>query len=323
MKNIFQKKRNIFLSLAGPVQALDVTQLQVNLGRICNQSCAHCHLEASPERAEMMDWGVMLEILRAAENRGITAVEITGGAPELNPHLRPFVAALSRLGPRIKVRTNLTALLEPGLEDLASFLRGKDVDFAASLPCYEENNVQAQRGKGVFHKSIAALQMLNRLGYGAEGRPVLEIVFNPCGPFLPGSQEELEQLYRKEMKTRYGITFSRLVALTNLPVGRFYNSLEQQNKDQDYLRLLYSSFNRNVLGKLMCRRNVSIDWDGTLYDCDFNLALGLPVDAAAPRIEQFSVESLAGRNIVTGDHCLGCTAGAGSSCQGALEVAGR
>ncbi len=311
---------NVFKSLAGSVRAHDVTGVQVNLGRLCNLSCEHCHLEASPDRTELMDWGVMLKTLDVVKQNGITAVEITGGAPELNPFIRPFITDLSQLDLKIKVRTNLTALLEPGLEGLASFFRVKEVDLTASLPCYQEQNVQAQRGKGVFKKSITILQRLNDLGYGKENGPELELVFNPGGPFLPGNQSELEQLYRKELEQHYGITFSRLIGLTNMPIGRFRNTLLRHQQSQEYFNLLYSSFNRNVLENLMCRRCVSVDWDGTLYDCDFNLALGMPLAGVPARIEDFSKKSLSGRTIVTGGHCLGCTAGAGSSCQGTLEV---
>ena len=267
-----------------------------------------------------MGWSTMKETLRIIAESGIQTVELTGGAAELNPHFRPFIAELHQLNTSLKVRTNLTVLLEPGLEGLAPFLRDKEINLTASLPCYQEDNVAVQRGEGVFAKSITALQLLNKLGYGTVNGPELEIVFNPTGPFLPAGQDELEYLYRKEMKAKYGITFTRLITLTNMPVGRFRTDLEQQKMMQKYKRLLYRSFNRDVLDKLMCRNNVSIDWDGTLYDCDFNLALGMPVAGVSPRVENFCRKTLAGRTIVTGEHCLGCTAGAGSSCQGALEV---
>ncbi len=321
MENLYTE--NVFASLAGSIRACNLTGIQVNLGRLCNQSCAHCHLEASPARTEMMDWHIMLQTLQAVVRNEIKSVEITGGAPELNPRFRPFITELNRLDLKLKVRTNLTVLLEPGLEGLASFLREKEVSLAASLPCYQEENVQAQRGAGVFAKSIAALRMLNELGYGTEKGPELEIVFNPGGPFLPPSQTELENTYRKELQKQHGITFSRLIALANMPVGRFCRKLLSQKQIREYLYLLYNSFNRSVLAKLMCRSNISVDWDGTLYDCDFNLALRMPVAGAPARIGELNRATLAQRNIVTGEHCLGCTAGAGSSCGGALAGASR
>lgn len=311
---------NVFESLAGPLRACEVKGFQVNLGRRCNQSCHHCHLEASPERREEMEWGTMLAILRVVDKNKVVSVQLTGGAPELNPNLQPFIIELRRLNARVKVRSNLTVLLEQGLEGLAAFFRERDVQIVASLPCYLEKNVESQRGEGVFDKSIAALQMLNGLGYGTGQGPDLEIVFNPGGPFLPGSQRELEALYRRELKNRYGVTFTRLLTITNMPIGRFRSNLQRQKQAKEYLRLLYSSFNRGVLDKLMCRRNVSVDWDGNLYDCDFNLALGIPLSGPPLKIDEFDQEFLAERPIVTREHCLGCTAGPGSSCQGALEV---
>ncbi len=314
------RDKDLFTALTGPLRAFDVTGVQVNLGRLCNQSCRHCHLEASPSRREIMGWEVMKNTLKAIAESGIQQVELTGGAAELNPYFRFFVTELHRLDLQLKLRTNLTVLLEPGLEGLASFLRDKGIHLSASLPCYEESNVEAQRGKGVFVKSIAALQFLNKLGYGTKSGPELEIVFNPQGPFLPAGQGKLEDLYKRILKRQYGITFTRLLALANMPVGRFYANLKQEGKDQEYLTLLYRSFNKHILEKLMCRSNVSIDWDGTLYDCDFNLALGTAVAGEVSRIGDFHRESLSNREIVTGEHCLGCTAGAGSSCQGMLEV---
>ncbi len=314
---------NVFETLAGPLRACEVRGIQVNLGRRCNQSCHHCHLEASPDRREEMEWGTMLEILRVVERNGISSLELTGGAPELNPRLQPLIIELRRLDARVKVRTNLTVLLEPGLEGLVAFFRERDVHLVASLPCYLERNVESQRGDGVFDRSIASLQMLNGLGYGTGQGLDLEIVFNPGGPFLPGSQRELEALYRKELKSRYGVTFTRLLTITNMPIGRFRSKLQRQKQAKEYLRLLYNSFNRRVLDQLMCLRNVSVDWDGTLYDCDFNLALGIPLSGPPLKIGEFTRKSLAERPIVTGEHCLGCTAGTGSSCQGSLEVGGK
>lgn len=309
-----------FTDLAGRLRALAVTKLQVNLGRACNQSCAHCHLESSPDRTDLMERGVMHAILHTVARDGICDVDITGGAPELNPHLPWFIAELRRNGVRVSLRTNLTALLEPDLTDLASFLHASEVHLFASLPCYAEGNVETQRGQGVFAKSIAALLMLNDLGYGTPDGPDLELVHNPVGPHLPGSQRDLAEAYRGQLAGEYGITFTRLVAITNTPIGGFRTYLLQQGKLEDYYRLLKQSYNPRVLNELMCRRTVSVRWDGMLFDCDFNLALNLPLAGAPSGIEEFSARALEGRPIVTGDHCLACTAGAGSSCGGALEA---
>lgn len=246
-------------------------------------------------------------------------VDLTGGAPEMNLHFRKFVQALRQEGHRVQVRTNLTVLLEAGLEDLAEFLREHQVQLVASLPCYLEENVQAQRGVGVYEKSIAAIKRLNALGYGFESGLALNLVYNPGGPFLPPPQKVLEEDYRRELGTRFGISFTRLLTITNMPLGRFRAELNRQNQEQDYLRLLRKSFNPHTVGGLMCRQQISIGWDGTLYDCDFNLALGLPVNHGAPdHIQSFSPPDLRMRRIVTGEHCFACTAGAGSSCGGAL-----
>ena len=309
-----------FSDLAGSLHALAVTKLQINLGRVCNQACAHCHLEASPDRADRMERSVMHAIVRAVAGNGIRDVDITGGAPELNQHLRWLITQLRCHQPRINLRTNLTALLEPDLKGLAAFLHANEVNLSASLPCYAEDNVEAQRGQGVFAKSIAALLMLNDLGYGTPDGPDLELVHNPVGPHLPASQRDLAEAYRGQLAAKYGITFTRLIAITNMPIGGFRTHLLQQGRLDDYYQLLERSYNRRVLNELMCRRSVTVRWDGTLYDCDFNLALDLPVAGAPSSIGEFSAQALEGRPIVTGDHCLACTAGAGSSCGGALEA---
>ncbi|MBS4021524.1 MAG: arsenosugar biosynthesis radical SAM protein ArsS [Dethiobacter sp.] len=313
-------KNNVFELLAGTVYALDVECVQVNLGRMCTLSCYHCHLEASPARLEKMAWNVAQEVLRALEKNSIACVELTGGAPELHPDFKRLVTEFRGLGVDVKVRTNLAVLLEPSLKNLSLFLRKKEVSLAASLPCYLQENVQSQRGDGVFDKSIAAITMLNKLGYGVGGGPSLDLVFNPHGARLPGKQSELEAAYRKELYERYGVLFSRLHTVTNMPIGRFRSFLENHSLTREYLALLRSSFNSRVLNELMCRRQVSVDWDGTLYDCDFNLALGRPLATKPAHVTAFSRTVFARRRIVTGEHCLGCTAGAGSSCRGALEA---
>ncbi len=299
--------------------ATEVAILQVNVGLRCNQACAHCHLNASPERAESMDWPTMEEVCRAARRAGARLVDLTGGAPELNPHLRRFIERLRADGLRVQVRTNLTALLEPGLRDLPAFFAAREVQLVASMPCYLEENVRAQRGGGTYEKSIAAIRRLNDLGYGVEDRLALDLVYNPGGPFLPPAQAELEADYRRELAARCGIRFTRLLTIANMALGRFRDLLRRDGQEEAYLRLLRGAFNPQTLDGLMCRRQLSVAWDGTLYDCDFNLALRLPVNHGAPsRLSDFDCAALATRRIVTGEHCYGCTAGSGSSCAGAL-----
>ncbi len=299
--------------------SLDVEILQVNLGLKCNQECHHCHLEASSQRQEMMDWRTMEWVLEAAREARCQLVDLTGGAPELNPHFRRFSRTLRERSYPVQVRTNLTALLEPGFEDLADFFRDHQIQLVASMPCYLEENVRAPRGKGVYAKSIAALQRLNALGYGRQSDLPLNLVYNPGGPFLPPSQGGLEDDYRRELRERFGIFFTRLLTITNMPLGRFQKELRRHQQEQQYLQLLRTSFNPQTIPGLMCRHQLSVGWDGTLYDCDFNLALGLPVNHGAPdNIRSFRAPDLRSRRIVTGEHCFACTAGSGSSCRGAL-----
>jgi radical SAM/Cys-rich protein len=246
-------------------------------------------------------------------------VDLTGGAPELNPHFRRFVGALCHEGHTVQVRTNLTVLQEPGMEEMPEFFRENWVHLVASLPCYLKENVCAQRGERVYEKSIAAIRRLNALGYGFHPDLPLNLVYNPGGPFLPPPQSALEEDYRQELGNRFGITFTRLLTITNMPLGRFQIELDRKNQKQYYLQLLRRSFNPKTMDGLMCRYQISIGWDGTLYDCDFNMALRLPVNHGAPdHIRSFRREDLVKRRIVTGEHCFGCTAGAGSSCGGAL-----
>jgi radical SAM/Cys-rich protein len=305
--------------IAGGLYSLQMNTLQVNLGLRCNQQCKHCHLEASPQRTEMMNWPVMELILEAAQDMNFQLVDLTGGAPELNPHFRRFVGALCREGHTVQVRTNLTVLQEPGMEEMPEFFRENWVHLVASLPCYLKENVCAQRGEEAYEKSISAVRRLNALGYGFHPDLPLNLVYNPGGPFLPPPQSALEEDYRRELGNRFGITFTRLLTITNMPLGRFQIELDRKNQKEYYLQLLRGSFNPKTMDGLMCRYQISIGWDGTLYDCDFNLALGLPVDHGAPdHIRSFRKEDLVKRRIVTGEHCFGCTAGAGSSCGGAL-----
>jgi radical SAM/Cys-rich protein len=310
---------NDFEKRTGGLYSLDIEVLQLNLGLRCNQECRHCHLEASPRRQEMMVWPTMVLVLEAARELRCRLVDLTGGAPELNPHVRPFVEALRREGLSVQVRTNLTVLSEPGLEDLPDFFRDQQIQLVASMPCYLEENVRAQRGVGVYEESITAIRRLNALGYGLRPDLPLNLVYNPGGPFLPPPQRVLEEDYRRELGERFGISFTRLLTITNMPLGRFKGELRRQGQEGQYLRLLRESFNPQTVTGLMCRRQLSVGWDGTLYDCDFNLALSLPVDHGAPdHIHSFSVPDLRPRRIVTGDHCFACTAGCGSSCAGAL-----
>jgi len=299
--------------------SLEIQTLQVNLGLRCNQQCRHCHLEASPDRTERMEWDTMALVLEAAGSMRSPLIDLTGGAPEVNPHFRRFVKSLRQAGHPVQVRTNLTVLLEPGMEEMPQFYRDQEVQLVASLPCYLEENVCMQRGEGVYGKSIAAIRRLNALGYGVHADLPLLLVYNPGGPFLPPDQSSLETDYRKQLAERFDLFFTRLLTIANMPIGRFLAVLRRQEQEKNYLELLRESFNPQTLDGLMCRHQISIAWDGTLYDCDFNYALSLPVNHGAPdHIRHFNPANLLVRRIVTGDHCFGCTAGAGSSCGGAL-----
>ncbi len=301
------------------LHSLKVKTLQVNLGLRCNQQCNHCHLEASPQRKEMMEWPTMELILEAARSVRCQLVDLTGGAPELNPSFRRFIIELRRERLSVQVRTNLTVLLEAGMESMPEFLHDHKVQLVASMPCYLEENVRAQRGAGVYEKSVEAIKRLNGHGYGYESSLCLNLVYNPGGPFLPPPEPALEEDYRRELDKRFGIKFTRLLTITNMPVGRFRKELSRQNQEQNYLELLRKSFNPLTLQGLMCRHQITVGWDGTLYDCDFNAALGLAVNHGAPdHIRFFKAEDLWMRRIVTAEHCFGCTAGSGSSCGGAL-----
>jgi len=301
------------------LHSLRIEILQVNLGLRCNQQCVHCHLEASPDQTEIMEWATMELVLEAARGARAQLVDLTGGAPELNPHFCRFVKALRKEKHQVQVRTNLTVLLEPGMEEVPELFQEHKIRLVASMPCYLEENVCAQRGKGAYGKSIEAIKQLNALGYGSNPDLPLNLVYNPGGAFLPPSQSALEEDYRRELGSRFGITFTRLLTITNMPLGRFRMQLHRQNQERNYIELLRKSFNPQTIEGLMCRHQLSVGWDGTLYDCDFNLALRLPVDHGAPdHITSFDLIDLAKRRIVTGDHCFGCTAGSGSSCCGAL-----
>ncbi len=301
-----------------------ISTLQVNLGRTCNLACSHCHLECSPLRREQMPEAVMTELLALAGRSAFGLIDITGGAPELHPRFRFFLEALSSQGHRLQVRTNLTTLLEPSMAGMILLLRDRRVAVVGSLPCYLSENVAAQRGEGVYEQSIAAIRLLNGAGFGVDGGAALILVYNPGDASLPPSQPELEQTFREELNGRFGISFSRLIVLANMPLGRFRRRLEAEGGLDEYFKTLREAFNPETLPHLMCRHQISVDWDGTLYDCDFNLALSRAINHGAPRrIGAFDPALLDRRPIVTGLHCFGCTAGAGSSCSGALAAGPR
>lgn len=293
---------------------VDLDTLQVNVGLKCNQECIHCHLQAGPGRTEVMEWSTMAALLEFAQQAGSSKVDITGGSPELNPDLRRFIAALRSRDHDVMVRTNLTILLEPDMGEMADFYRDQQVELTASLPCYLEEEVREQRGRGVFEKSIKALKLLNSIGYG-EDLP-LNLVYNPLGAFLPPPQKDLEEEYRDQLRHNFDISFTRLFTIANMPIGRFLYDLKRKGQYEGYSRLLEESFNPSTLDSLMCRHQINVGWDGRFYDCDFNQALGLDIGCSLP--DRPAVDRLRYRGIVTGNHCFGCTAGAGSSCGGSL-----
>lgn len=298
--------------------------LQVNLGYKCNQTCQHCHVNAGPTRTEMMDEATIDLVLQALTQRRLSTLDLTGGAPELNPHFRYLVRAARALGVRVIDRCNLTILFEPGHEDLARFLAAQQVEVVASLPCYSRGNVDRQRGNGVFDKSIAALQALNALGYAqADSGLTLNLVYNPQGASLPPNQQRLEADYKRELAAHFGIAFDQLYVLANMPIQRFGSMLISTGKFADYLTLLKENFSQDNLDSVMCRTLLSIDWQGYLYDCDFNQMLGLPMRldrAARPHLRDLLGRDVEGLPITIADHCYGCTAGQGSSCGGALAA---
>lgn len=303
------------------IQRTRLDTLQVNLGYQCNQSCLHCHVNAGPNRTEMMDDDTLALIPKVLAARGIRTLDLTGGAPELNPGFRALVRAARARGVRVIDRCNLTILLEPGQEGLDRFLADHQVDVVASLPCYQADNVDRQRGDGVFEKSIAALQQLNALGYGVEGTGLLlSLVYNPQGPSLPPNQQALQADYQRELMEHYGIVFNQLLALTNMPIQRFGSTLVSKGTFAAYMDLLQASFDVDNLAGVMCRSLVSVDWQGWLSDCDFNQQLGLPLGTSGVRrhLRDLLKTDLGEQAIRVAGHCFGCTAGQGSSCGGAL-----
>ena len=296
--------------------------LQANLGYRCNQHCAHCHVNAGPAREEVMGRSVIEEVVAYLKTSEVKKLDLTGGAPELNPHFRDLVHAAWEMGVHVTDRCNLTVLEEPGQEGLAEFLAEYAVEVIASLPCYLQENVDEQRGGGVHQTSIRSLWRLNKLGYGRKEALQLNLVYNPLGPFLPPPQKALEESYRKELGGRYGIVFNHLYTLVNMPIHRFGNMLVSQGQFFHYMNLLREAHQDANLDSVMCRSLISIDWQGYVYDCDFNQMLGLPMSIggkSAIRLPELGGMEIEGQSIVVWDHCYGCTAGQGSSCGGALS----
>ncbi len=309
-----------------PLYRRAVETLQVNLGYRCNQSCLHCHVNAGPNRTEEMSRETVDAVVAfLAASPDVRTLDLTGGAPELNPHFRDLVTAARARGVKVIDRCNLTILEEPGHEDLADFLAAHSVEVVASMPCYMEDNVDRQRGKGVFDASIRSLRHLNDLGYGRAGSGlVLNLVYNPQGPSLPPAQDRLERDYKRHLSERFGVVFNDLFTLANMPIQRFGSMLVSKGQFNSYMSLLRSAHRDDNLDQLMCRSLVSVDWQGYLYDCDFNQQLGMPIQQPGkPRLHltDITAAALDDRPIRVADHCFGCTAGQGSSCGGALETA--
>ena len=303
-----------------PLKPLELQIFQVNLGKMCNQVCRHCHVDAGPDRKEIMSREVMelcLDVLRSEP--AIEIVDLTGGAPEMNPSFRWFVEKLRQLGKHVIVRCNLTIVVaNKKYNDLPFFFKEHQVEVVSSLPFYTRDRTDRQRGEGVFEDSITGLRMLNDAGYGVEGTGlVLNLVYNPAGAFLPPSQAALENEYKAALKKQFNIEFNKLFVITNIPVSRYLEYLMESNNYENYMEKLRLAFNPAAVYGVMCRNTVSVSWDGFLYDCDFNQMLDLKISSAVKHISQFNSSSIGGRSIVLGQHCYGCTAGAGSSCGGA------
>jgi radical SAM/Cys-rich protein len=300
--------------------------LQVNVGKLCNLTCMHCHVNAGPKRKEIMAHETVDRIINWLAKTEIPTVDLTGGAPEMIPDFRHFIERVKTLQPSRHIidRCNLTILLGQGYEDLGEFLACHKVEIIASMPCYSAENVNAQRGDGVFEGSIKALQLLNSLDYGYDPELPLHLVYNPVRPFLPPPQDKLEADYKRELKEHFGIVFNKLYALTNLPIGRFASYLRHNGQLEEYMQLLIHAFNPATIDGLMCRNTISVGWRGEVYDCDFNQQLGMQWSCNGGNEPLFlwdiDPDSLEGREIMTGDHCFGCTAGAGSSCGGAISL---
>jgi radical SAM/Cys-rich protein len=303
------------------LKASGIDTLQVNVGKLCNQACKHCHVDASPKRTEIMPLAVVEDCLNALRKYRIPTLDITGGAPELNPHFRYFVTGARKAGARVIVRHNLTVMFEKDQENLPEFFAENELEVISSLPYFLAAQTDAQRGTGVFDKSIEALKRLNAVGYGTHENLVLNLVYNPTGAFLPPAQEAIEKDFKRELKTRCDVVFNNLFTITNMPISRFLEWLRRSNNEHAYMQKLVNAFNPATVEGLMCRRMISVDWRGNLYDCDFNQMLDLTVEDEVPQtIAEFNAAKLTDRRIVTGAHCFGCTAGAGSSCGGVVAA---
>lgn len=313
---------DVRLTQAGlaPLHATGITVFQINVGKLCNQTCRHCHVDAGPDRIESMSRETAELCIEALAKTDIPTVDLTGGAPELNPNFRWLVEQARALDRHVMDRCNLSVLLLPSQADLAEFLALHHVEIIASLPSYRASQTDAQRGHGVFEKSMEALRLLNQMGYGRpDSGLALNLVYNPVGAFLPPKQEAIEAQFKKELRSRHGVEFNHLYTITNMPVSRFLEFLIESGNYEGYMERLANAFNPAAAAGVMCRYTLSVGWDGTLYDCDFNQMLELPVDHGAPsHIRDFDPAQLHRRQIVTRNHCYGCTAGSGSSCGGAV-----
>ena len=297
--------------------------LQINLGKLCNLACVHCHVNAGPGRKEIMDPATFDRVIDwIALSPSIETIDLTGGAPEMNPYFREFIVSVRAIRPEATIidRCNLTILLESGYEDMAEFLALHRIQVVASMPCYQPKNVNLQRGEGVFDSSIEALKRLNTLAYGMRPELVLNLVYNPLGAVLPPDQEDLEKDFKTALRAEFGIEFNRLFTITNMPIARFLTQLRREGKNEMYRQLLVDNFNRASIDGLMCRDTISVDWEGRVFDCDFNQMLEMPLGGGQNRfLWELDADVLEREPIATGDHCFGCTAGAGSSCGGALD----
>ncbi|MDQ6785810.1 MAG: arsenosugar biosynthesis radical SAM protein ArsS, partial [Acidobacteriota bacterium] len=296
-----------------------IDALQVNVGKLCNQACKHCHVDASPRRTEIMTREVIDACLDVLREYKIPTLDITGGAPELIPDFRYFVVKAKKTGAKVIVRHNLTVMFEENQTDLPEFFARNELEIVSSLPYFLPTQTDAQRGAGVFEKSIEALKRLNAVGYGIDGKLILNLVYNPVGAFLPPAQDAIEADFKRELKIRHGIIFNNLFTITNMPIARYLDWLRRSENEESYMRKLAGAFNPATIDGLMCRNLISVDWTGKLYDCDFNQMLELGIENGLPQtIFDFNLEKLRTRQIVTANHCFGCTAGAGSSCGGVV-----
>ncbi|HBJ37912.1 MAG TPA: radical SAM protein [Planctomycetaceae bacterium] len=318
--NINSFEKTIHKYVTGSLRSLGLTTLQINLGKVCNQTCSHCHVDAGPDRRESMSRETAEDVIDFLRRSKLETLDITGGAPEMNPNFVWLVEQASEMGLKVIDRCNLTILLAPGFTQLPEFLARHRVEVVASLPCYLEDNCDAQRGSGVFAKSIQAIKRLNDLGYGDDSSGLsLNLVYNPVGTGLPPNQNDLEQAYRDQLGNRYAIRFSHLYTITNMPISRYLDDLLRRGELSTYMEKLVRHFNPQTLSGLMCRTLVSVDWQGNVYDCDFNQMLDLPIQGAQTHISKLTEFDLANRMIKTANHCFGCTAGSGSSCTGTID----